>query len=233
MVTITHEPLKSNLSIGTLAKYDTKANMLDTIQLIGVDVPKSWDKTALSRGLDMIFSQPPALFANVLPLSEQTLLAGLLECKQSEYVSSPVGDGTFLMLQRLHLVVTYECGDAWHLYMPDDSRQRLQRMASEDIKQYPEIEQFQQLLSELTTHRNQLYALMDRYNPDALTAQQSQQLSVAVRPISQFYAGVRPRLKKLEPYLKAHTQVDLDLIYKDIEMAEILLALAEDDMKGV
>lgn len=233
MVTITHEPLKSNLSIGTLAKYDTKANMLDTFQLIGVDVPKSWDKSSLSRGLDMVFSQTPALFANVLPQSEHPLLAGLQECKQSEFVSSPVGDGTFLMLQRLHLVITYEYGDAWHLYMPDAIRQRLQRMALEDIKQYPEIEQFQQLLDELTTQRNRLYALIDRYHPDSLTAQQSQQLSVAVRPIAQFYAGVRSRLKKLEPYLKAHTHVDLDLIYKDIEMAEILLAIAEDDMKGV
>ena len=140
MVTLKTEPLVDNLSIGQLAQYDSKANMLDTFRLIGVGVAKSWDKASLSIGMDTVFEQSPALFANILPKDESMLLARLLECKQNEYVTCPVRKGRFLMLQALHLVVTYRDDATWHLYMPDSIRQRLNSMFEEDLKLYPEIE---------------------------------------------------------------------------------------------
>jgi hypothetical protein len=59
MVALKTEPLTDNLSIGQLAKYDSKANMLDTFRMIGVGVTKSWDKSSLATCMDMVFGQSP------------------------------------------------------------------------------------------------------------------------------------------------------------------------------
>lgn len=127
MTILRYEPLSDNLSIGELAKYDSKANMLETFRLIGVGVAKSWDKSALATGMDIVFEQNTALFANILPKEEGILLAGLLDRKQDEYVTCPADKSKFLMLQKLHLVVTYEDKGIWHLYMPDRIRHRLKK----------------------------------------------------------------------------------------------------------
>ena len=81
MTTLRNEPLFDNLSIGELAKYDSKANMLETLRLIGVGVTKSWDKTTLAICMEMVFEQSPALFANILSKEEMMLLTRLLDCK--------------------------------------------------------------------------------------------------------------------------------------------------------
>jgi len=76
MVIFTNEPLSFDLSIGELSKHDSKANMLETFQLIGVGVAKSWDKTSLATVMDDVFEHSPALFANILPKEERKPVSG-------------------------------------------------------------------------------------------------------------------------------------------------------------
>jgi len=130
MTILRKEPLMEDLSIGELAKYDNKSNMLETFRLIGVGVAKSWDKAGLAAGMEIVFSHSPALFSNILPNEERMLLARLLELKQDECVSCHADERKFLMLQKLHLVVTYEDKKqgTWRLYMPNNIRQRLSGM---------------------------------------------------------------------------------------------------------
>ena len=194
-----------NLSIGQLAKYDSKANMLDTFRLIGVGVTKSWDKSSLASCMDMVFEQTPALFANILPKDERNLLAKLLECKQDEYATCPVRKGRFLMLQELHLVVTYRDGDTWHLYMPDSIRQRLNSMFKEDLKLYPELEEMHNIFEQLTEKRDYLFRLMDNTDPDTLSPEQAAKMNAEVDGIAKFIADAKPRLKKIETYLHKNT----------------------------
>lgn len=226
MTTLRNEPLSDDLSIGELAKYDSKANMLETFRLIGVGVAKSWDKTDLATGMDMVFDQTPALFANILPKEEGMLLASLLDRKQDEYVTSPADKSKFLMLQKLHLVVTYEDKGTWHLYMPDQIRQRLNDMMKEDLKLYPEIEEMHHLLAQITEKRDRLYHLLDTNNPDTLTKQKAPELSDEVEAIATFFTEVKPRLKKIEKYLDKNTDAKLDVIWQDIQTTEMYIAIA-------
>ena len=160
MVVLRNEPLSDDLTIGELTKYDSKANMLETFRLIGVGVAKSWDKSSLAAAMDVVFSKTPALFANILPKEERMLFAGLLDHRQDEYVSCPADKSSFLMLQRLHLVATYEDKDEWRLYMPDKIRERLKSMLDEDIKRYPELEEMHNILSQVTSKEEQQAKVM-------------------------------------------------------------------------
>ncbi len=233
MVILRNQPLSQNLSIGELAKYDSKANMLRTFQLIGVKVAKSLDKTTLARAMDVVFEQEPALFANRLPRDEQQLLARLLDCKQEESVPCPVREDEFLMLQRLHLVVTYEEKETWHLYMTDKIRKRLHSMFEEDIKLYPEIEEMHHLLNQITEKRDHLYHLLDTNNPDTLTKTKAKALSVDVDAIDQFLKETKPRLKELEQYLIKNTDTKLDAVWQDIQTTELFIAVAKTTIQRV
>ncbi len=233
MVVLRNEPLSENLSIGELAKYDSKANMLLTFQLLDVSVAKSWDKTSLAMGMDVVFEQNPALFANILPREERTLLAGLLECKQEECVRCPARKDGFLMLQRLHLVVTYEDKATWHLYMPDKIRKHLNNMVEEDIKLYPEIEEMHHLFNHISEKRDFLYHLLDTNNPDTLTKAKAKALSVDVDAIAQFFKEAKPRLKKIEQYLNNNTYTKLDAVWEDIQTTELFIAIARTTIHSV
>ena len=227
MVALKTEPLTDNLSIGQLAKYDSKANMLDTFRLIGVGVTKSWDKSSLASCMDMVFEQTPALFANILPKDERNLLAKLLECKQVEYATCPVRKGRFLMLQELHLVVTYRDGDTWHLYMPDSIRQRLNSMFKEDLKLYPELEEMHNIFEQLTEKRDYLFRLMDNTDPDTLSPEQAAKMNAEVDGIAKFIADAKPRLKKIETYLHKNTDTKLDQVWMDLEHIEMYMAIVK------
>ena len=223
MVALKTEPLVDNLSIGQLAQYDSKANMLETFQLIGVGVAKSWDKTSLAIGMDTVFEQSPALFANILPKDESMLLAKLLECKQDEYVTCPVRKGRFLMLQALHLVVTYREDATWHLYMPDSIRQRLNSMFKEDLKLYPEIEEMNHIFDQMTKKRDHLFQLMDKTNPDTLSPEQAKKMYAEVDDIARFIADAKPHLKKIEAYLHKNTDTRIDQVWMDIKHTEMYI----------
>ena len=224
MVILTNEPLSFDFSIGELSKHDSKANMLETFQLIGVGVAKSWDKTSLATVMDDVFEHSPALFANILPKEERNLLAGLLECRQDEYVICPADKGKYLMLQRLHLVVTHEDNGTWHLYMPDKIRHRLDNMFKEDLKLYPEIEKMHNLLNLITERRDRFYHLLDTNNPDTLTKQKAQELSDEIGSIASFLAEAKQQLKEIEKYLRKNTDTSLDVIWGDINITEMMIA---------
>ena len=230
MTILKYEPLSDNLSIGELAKYDSKVNILETFRLIGVGVAKSWDKTSLARTLDSVFDQSPALFANIIPKEEGMLLAGLLDRKQDEYVTCPADDSEFLMLQKLHLVITYEKKGIWHLYMTDKIRNRLNRMLEEDRKLYPEIEKMHNLLAQIEEKRDRLYYLLGTNNPDTLSKKKAKELSVEVEAIAKFFEEVKPKLKKVEKYLNENTDTKLDAIWQDIQTTEMYIAIVKSEI---
>ena len=51
----------------------------------------------------------------------------LVGMKADEYLTWPLDEDEELMMQTLHLVISYEDGDQWRLYMPDCIRRELYR----------------------------------------------------------------------------------------------------------
>ena len=145
-MTVTYrEPLVDNLSIKEMAMYDSKANILETFRLINAKVSKSYTKAQLADALEYIFTHEPALFCNILPCDEQKILAELLMRGQDHYVEHPRNDYHYLLLQKLHLVITYIGEETWHLYMPDTIRQHLNEMFEKDVKLYPDLDKMNTL----------------------------------------------------------------------------------------
>jgi len=221
MILLREDKLTEDYSIKQIASFDTKAAILESFRILHVGIAKSYTKDILSSALEHIFHENPALFTNALSTEETALLSKLVVRPQGEYVVCPAREGHHLLMQKLHLVLTYRDGDQWHLYMPDKIRKAIGAMAERDIQRYPELVAFSKLLEEITEHRNRLFELMDKNNPDTLDEKKIKQLKEEAGVISQFYSGVDDRLKKLEPYLKANTSVDLKMIHDDIERTRV------------
>lgn len=227
MIILRSEPLANDWSVREIAESDTKAAILKSFEILHLGVDKSYRKGELAGLLDSIFNQNPALFANILPKNEQELLSRLLCLQQHEYVEAPADEGQHLLMQQLHIVLSYQVGDVWHIYMPDQIRKRLNKMAAEDIHLYPEIEELHNVLEQITEHRTRLYELMTKNHPSSLTPQSIQMLSGEVAEIAQFYTDVKPRLKKLEPYIKKNTSISLEAAWQDIEDTEMNLTIVK------
>lgn len=147
MVTLKNEPLKDNISMKDIAMLDTESNILDCYKLLHLHISPIGPKENLASTLDSLFQQNPAVFANILPRKEITIVAELSDKPQSYYVERKRDDQHPLLLQRLYLVATYQTKDKWHIYMPDSIRNRLKRMYEEDLKLYPELVEFDKLIS--------------------------------------------------------------------------------------
>lgn len=227
MIVLPSEPLTKDYTIRQLAEFDTKAAILASFDLIHVGIAKSNKKASLAYVLDKIFNEEPAYFCNVLPEEEQRLLSKLVAIPQDHYVESPVKKNQYLLMQKLHLVVSYEAGDMWHIYMPDSIRRRIDKMAQADLQHYPELMEFNSLLEEITAKRTRLYEMMDNNTPKSLNGDKQKQFTDEIRSIDQFYIDAKKRLKKLEPYLKKNTKIDLNIIKDDLKNAEFMLSLAK------
>ena len=110
--------------------------------------------------------------------------------------------------------------------MPDKIRQRLNDMLKEDLKLYPEVEEMHHLLAQITDKRDRFYHLLDTNNPDTLTKQKAKELSAEVEATAQFFADVKPKLKKIEQYLDKNTDTKLYAIWEDIQATEMFIAVA-------
>ena len=227
MIVLRSEPLTNDYSVREIAEFDTKAAILESFEILHLGVAKRYRKGELAWLLDHIFNESPALFANILPEKEQKLLTRLICFQQHEYVEAPVDKRQHLLMQKLHLVLSYQVGNTWHIYMPDQIRKRFDKMAAEDIHLYPELEDLHNVLEQITAHRTRLFELMDKNNPDTLTPQIVQILSGEVNEIAQFYTDVKPRLKKLEPYIKKNTSISLKAAWQDIENTEMYLTIVK------
>ena len=227
MVILPSEPLTKDYKLSEIAEFDTKAAILASFDVLHLGVAKSYRKAELAFILGQIFNNNPAIFLNILPEEEQKLISQLVAYPQDKYVEYPANKRQFLLMQKLHLVLTYEAGDMWHIYMPDSIRHRIDKMAQDDLMYYPELSEFNKLLDEITEKRNHLYDLMDRNTPESLSESNLQQFSDEIHAIELFYADAKKRLKKLEPYLKKHTKINLKVIHDDIENTEFMLGLAK------
>lgn len=73
------------------------------------------------------FLTHPVKLYDALPVKEQKVVSKLLNMKADEYLTWPLKEGEELVMQTLHLVISYEDGKQWRLYMPDCIRRELDR----------------------------------------------------------------------------------------------------------
>lgn len=227
MIVLRSDELKHDYSIKEIAEFDTKNAILESFEILNLGVAKSYKKADLAFIYERLFNENPAYFTNALPMEEQELLSKLVCLPQNQYVEHPVDNRHHLLMQKLHMVLTYVAGDMWHIYMPDKIRQRIDKMAQDDLQHYPELAEFHTLLEEITYNRNRLSDLMDKNTPESLSAENLRQFSDEIHSIDQFYTDAKKRLKKLEPYMRKHGKIDLKVIHDDIENTEFMLGLAK------
>lgn len=225
-MTITYkEPLMSNLSMKEMAMYDCKENILQSFHLINVKVNKNYKKAELADGLEHLFTHEPALFCNILPREEQKILAELLTHPQDHYVEQPRDDYKHLLMQKLHLVVTYEGPKTWHLYMPDTIRQRLNKMFEDDIKLHPDLDKMNQLFDQVIKIRERVYEILYTRNPDSLSTSERVTIKREADVMAKDFESLRKKLKALEPKVRKVSNIDFAKIKGDLDTTEMYLAL--------
>ena len=225
-MTITYkEPLTDNLSIKEMAMYDNKENILQSFRLINVKINKNYKKAELADGLEHIFTHEPALFCNILPREEQKILAELLMRPQDHYVELPRDDYKYLLMQKLHLVITYEGLKTWHIYMPDNIRQRLNKMFEDDIKLHPDLDKMNQLFDQIVKIRERVFEILYTRNPDSLSKSERETIKREADVMAKDFESLRKKLKDLEPKVRKMTDIDFAKINGDLDTTEMYLAL--------
>ena len=225
-MTVTYkEPLKDNLSIKEMAMYDSKENILQSFRLINVKVNKNYKKAELADVLEHIFTHEPALFCNILPREEQKILAELLMYPQDHFVELPRDDYKYLLMQKLHLVITYEGPKTWHLYMPDNVRQRLNKMFEDDIKLHPDLDEMNQLFDQIVKIRERVFEILYTNNPDSLSESERKTIKREADVMANDFETLRKKLKALEPNVRKMADIDFAKIKGDLDTTEMYLAL--------
>lgn len=133
MIILRRKPFIDDLSLCDTIAIDTKANMLEHCRLINLDIPKSWRKAEIVDAMADFFKTAPLITVSHLPEAEKAILNRLLKLSSDAYVTHPRNDSQYLLLQDLHLVITYETPTEWHLFMPDCIREILQNL---DLESY-------------------------------------------------------------------------------------------------
>ena len=225
-MTVTYkEPLKDNLSIKEMAMYDSKENILQSFRLINVKVNKNYKKAELADVLEHIFTHEPALFCNILPREEQKILAELLMYPQDHFVELPRDDYKYLLMQKLHLVITYEGVNTWHLYMPDNVRQRLNKMFEDDIKLHPDLDKMNQLFDQIVKIRERVFEILYTRNPDSLSKSDREAIKREADVMAKDFESLRKKLKALEPKVRKVSNIDFAKIKGDLDTTEMYLSL--------
>ena len=231
-MTVTYnEPLLDDLSIKEMAMYDSKANILDTFHLLNVKVSKNYTKAQLAVILEHLFSNEPALFANLLPKEELTILSELLKNKQDHYAEHPCDKFRFLLLQRLHLVITFEGQDIWHLYMPDNIRHRLNQMFNEDLKLYPDIEKMNSLLEQAARIGQRVFEILHTQDPDKLGKSERKSLQSEADKMIKEFDSIRTQLEALKPRIKTLSKQDFSKIEEEFVTTGMYLSLINGVVK--
>jgi hypothetical protein len=225
-MTVTYkEPLADNLSIKEMAMYDSKENILQSFRLINVKVNKNYKKAELADVLEHIFTHEPALFCNILPREEQKILAELLMYPQDHFVELPRDDYKYLLMQKLHLVITYEGLKTWHIYMPDNIRQRLNKMFEDDVKLHPDLDKMNQLFDQVVKIRERVFEILYTRNPNSLSESERKTIKREADVMAKDFESLRKKLKDLEPKVRKMSDVDFTKINGDLDTTEMYLAL--------
>lgn len=88
-------------------------------------VPSGYRKVDYAMVVHPMFLTNPINLTNALPSNEQEAIVRLTYMKADEYITWSLKEGEKLVMQTLHLVITYEDGKQWRLYMPDCIRRTL------------------------------------------------------------------------------------------------------------
>ena len=195
MVILKRLPFRDMLDMATMIEYDTKKEIQEHAKLINVSMPSSYRKGEMAQGLATLFQHDPFYTINQLPMDEQKLIAQLINLKFDEYVEVPRNDRNLLMLQKVHLVVTYEIDDTWRLFMPDCIRTLLKDTTESQIGDIPGMMEYRKVLESLTECNIKLQEVMDR---ETGKMPMSQAPKMILSQLEKQYMEKREELRKIQ-----------------------------------
>ena len=120
------------ISVSDFFKIDTKANLQRHCDEIDIYLPARLCKADFAYSLATFFERNPFYTYDRIPESEKKIIAKLLEMPSDEHITCPRNEYQFLKIQKLHLVVSYETGTDWYIYMPDCIRKVLTETVNKD-----------------------------------------------------------------------------------------------------
>ena len=164
-------------------------------RLINVSLPSSYRKGEMAEGLATLFQHDPFYTVNQLPMDEQKLIAQLINLKFDECVEVPRNGEKHLMMQKVHLVVTYEDGNTWKLFMPDCVRTILRDTTESQIGDIPGMMEYRKVLESLTECNIKLQEVMDREAGKVPMSQASKQI---LNQLEKQYIEKREELHKIQ-----------------------------------
>lgn len=133
MIVLKHLPFVDIFtSVADFFELATKASLKSHCDELGVYLPSSLRKADFAYSLAKFFENDPQYTYNQLSESEKEMLDKLLTLPPEEFIIFPRNDDSFLKMQKLHLVVTYETRDNWHIYMPECIRMALAGIVHKD-----------------------------------------------------------------------------------------------------
>lgn len=112
-------------SMQEIAALDTVANLKKHLTVLHSWVPSSYRKADYDMAIHAMFLTDPIKLVNALPSNEQEAIVRLTYMKADEYITWSLKEGEELVMQTLHLVITYEDGKQCRLYMSDCIRKTL------------------------------------------------------------------------------------------------------------
>lgn len=114
-------------SMREVVEIDNLANLKKHLSALHSWVPSHYCKADYTLVIDASFVNDPLRLLSALSTPEQKAVMTLVGMKVDEYLTWPLDEDEELMMQTLHLVISYEDGDQWRLYMPDCIRRELYR----------------------------------------------------------------------------------------------------------
>ena len=195
MVILKNLPFRDKLDLATMIAYDTKRVIQEHAKLINVSLPSSYRKGEMAEGLATFFQHDPFYTVNQLPKDEQKLIAQLINLKFDEYVEVPRNDKKYLMMQKVHLVVTYEEENTWKLFMPECIRTILRETTESQIGDVPGMMDYRKVLESLTECNIKLQEVMDR---EAGKIPMSQASKLILNQLEKQYIEKREELRKIQ-----------------------------------
>ena len=148
MITLKHLPFVDTfISVSDFFEIDTKSNLQHHCDELDIYLPAKLRKADFAYSLAKFFEHNPLFTYNRLPQSEKDMIAELLSSPSKKYISYPRNDSQFLMMQKVHLVVTYQKDRTWHLYMPDCIREVLNEALNK--KTEPEAQNVHEMMKSL------------------------------------------------------------------------------------
>lgn len=135
------------MTVANFFEIDTKANLQHHCDDLDIYLPAKLRKADFALSLAKFFEHNPLFTYNRLPQSEKEMIAELLSSPSKKYITYPRNDRQFLMMQKVHLVVTYEKARTWQLYMPDCIRKVLNEALNQEAD--PEVENVFEMMKSL------------------------------------------------------------------------------------